>query len=213
MIKYMSHLFLVLLSTTVFAQTQIELSGAKEKKLLSDFKAYQKHMENEDFDRAMDYVYPPVFNILPRERMVEQLKKGMHNEKLETEILPASEVKIVKDGLKKNGQEYYLIHYKNRIKITYKQKPSEPDLNFNQRMNYTYHKLRKFYGEKHVKRDESEPYTFSIDVPKTMLAVYASDKDRFYFLDYDDTPKRQMMLARMLDNDIIEYFNILLKNN
>ncbi len=213
MIKNMLRLFFVLLSTTIFAQAQIELTGVKEKKLLSDFNAYQKHMGNEDFDRAMDYVYPSVFNILPRERMVEQLEKGMHNEKLETAILPASEVKIVKDGLKKNGQEYYLIHYKNRIKITYKQKPSEPDLNFNQRMDYFYHKLRKFYGEKHVKRDESEPYTFSIDVPKTMLAVYASDKDRFYFLDYDDAPKRQMMLARILDNDIIEYFNILLKNN
>lgn len=52
----------------------LEAKGIMQVSLVADFNSYFLALENQDFDLALDYVFPGLFEVIPREFMQESLE-------------------------------------------------------------------------------------------------------------------------------------------
>ena len=75
----MKHIFILILSSFfVFPQSygqELQPKGIMQVALASDFNAYFQALEEQDFDLALDFVYPMLFDLIPREFLQETLEE------------------------------------------------------------------------------------------------------------------------------------------
>ncbi len=205
---------LMFLSFPIWAQKSIKLDKNLKTRLEKTLDAYFLAMHRREFNKAMDYVYPEIFvKILPRDKFINQLEERTHQEAMDVKILMPVNIEIFPDGLEDQNKKYFLVRYQNQMELHLKQKPQEADPNYKSRINYTFYKLKKTYGKQNVSRPAEDPSVIRLSVPKYILAIYDPASTRFYFTDYTDAPKNQMMLAKFLPAGILEYFNMMLSND
>lgn len=112
--KLLSTIALCFIAVTCFSQNDPELS----KRL----NAFMDHTSKKDISKIMDYTYPKLFTLVPREKM-EEMMKGLFNSEEITVSMDSLKVDSVYEVFKINEGSYAKIMYSMRMIM--KLKPEE----------------------------------------------------------------------------------------
>ncbi len=175
-------------------------------KLQSDLQSYLDATYNKDWDRVADMIYPGLYQLAGKEEILRALNNGTESLEYKIDFHPSTGLYIYPAYLEKDQKKYALISYTNNFTMTFHKKPDENELSFKGRMDYTYHKLKQRYADNQVIRG-AQPGIFHFKIPKYMLAVYLPEKGSYTFIDFPRDPAKASLLQRIIDQDIIDYFN------
>ena len=174
-------IFTLLISISSFAQSH-KVEVAK------NAQTYYDYMTAQNFDGVLDYMYPKVFEMAPRDQMkagMEQMfsSPDMKIEFLSNDVTKVSEEKIVE------GVTYAVVSYNSKMKMTFlseKDKSAEDKKAFLEFMKVT---MDTQFGEGNV---ASDPKTMSlvINMDATMFAIKDPQYDGWKFIGNDDAMKQ-----------------------
>jgi hypothetical protein len=94
---------LLFVQTTVFAQTDV---AAIKQTVLE----YMEIVEDKNYLKTMDYLYPKLFDIVPRSKIEESLRKQLEETKIQVEV-KNSKVEAVSKVLLVKEVKYALVDY------------------------------------------------------------------------------------------------------
>ncbi len=95
----------LLISFTSFGQSNAILqSEFIERELKKDFDLYTLHMNNRDFESAMDFIIPEIFSLMTKEQMIKTFEDAFAGG-LEMEILNYNDISI-SEVVKFEGKDY-----------------------------------------------------------------------------------------------------------
>ena len=95
----------LLISFNSFGQSNAILqSEFIEKELKKDFDLYTLHMNNRDFESAMDFIIPEIFSLMTKEQMIKTFEDAFAGG-LEMEILNYNDISI-SEVVKFEGKDY-----------------------------------------------------------------------------------------------------------
>ena len=95
----------LLISFTSFGQSNAILqSEFIERELKKDFDLYTVHMNNRDFESAMDFIIPEIFSLMTKEQMIKTFEDAFAGG-LEMEILNYNDISI-SEVVKFEGKDY-----------------------------------------------------------------------------------------------------------
>lgn len=95
----------LLISFSSFGQSNATLqSEFIEKELKKDFDLYTLHMNNRDFESAMDFIIPEIFSLMTKEQMIKTFEDAFAGG-LEMEILNYNDISI-SEVVKFEGKDY-----------------------------------------------------------------------------------------------------------
>ena len=82
----------------------------------TDFSSYLNLIKDGEFDKAMDYLIPEFFEIVPRDQMIQVLEETFNSPELEFEL---KDPKILNVGAAKKVEDkfYSKLKYSNRMGI------------------------------------------------------------------------------------------------
>jgi hypothetical protein len=180
--KILTNLILVFfISISSFAQS----SSAE---ITKNAQNYYDYMTAQNFDGVLDYMYPKVFEMAPR----NQLKAGMEQmfsspdmkiEFLSNDVTKVSEEKIVE------SVTYAVVSYNSKMKMTFvseQDKSAEDQKAFLEFMKVT---MDTQFGEGNVTSDQ-KTMSLVINMDATMFAINDPQYDGWKFIGNDDAMKQ-----------------------
>jgi hypothetical protein len=183
--SWLIYLFLFV-QTTAFAQTDVE--AIKETVM-----TYMEVVENKDYQKTMDYLYPKLFDFVPRSMMEEALKK--QEEEIEIQVeLKNSTIQKVSKVLVVEGVKYALVDYSFLMIMIIPEKDKE-GLETMQVL------FESNYGKKNVSLD-IEKRAFSINMVSAAYVINDPEYDGWKFLER----KKELfsLLEKMLPKKVLK---------
>lgn len=187
----MKQLFTICLSLfiafTISAQSQKEI-------ITKEAQTYYEYMTNQNFDGVLDYMYPKVFEMAPREQMKMGMQQMFNSPDMKIEFLN-NDVTNVSDEKVVDGVTYAAVYYNSKMRMTFVselEKPDEDKKTFIQFMKGT---MASQFGEENVQAD-TESMSLVINMDATMFAIKDPKFDGWKFLGNDDA-------MQMIVNSII----------
>lgn len=187
--------------TGAFAQNQ-------EAEIRQRIEEYIKVFSLEDLSKSLDYTYPKLFKMVPRETL-EQVMEGTFNDpeiKISMKDLKAGKISSI---IEYNAIEYALIDYSYTMSVYIAENQEEAkedteeasDADMFQTMEDMY---KAMYGDDKVITDLSKR-TISIKVSTKMLAIKDPEYNDWYFLEYkkDNTE----LLSKLIPKKVISILN------
>ncbi len=180
-------IYLVLLvQTTAFAQTDVE-------DIKQTVMAYMEIVENKDYQKTMDYLYPKLFDLVPRSIMEEALKKQEEETEIQVD-LKNSAIQKVSKVLVVEGVKYALVDYSFLMIMTV----PEQDKEGLETMKMLF---ESNYGKGNVRLDV-EKRAFSIDMVSAAYVINNPAYDGWKFLER----KKELfpLLEKMLPKKVLK---------
>ncbi|RXK60001.1 hypothetical protein ESA94_13215 [Lacibacter luteus] len=188
--KKLVFLFLIGFLFTFSAAAQ-EVDAAMKSRLDTFLKLNQAL----DFEKLMDYIYPKVFTVAPREQLIEIFKStfaGDDEVKMEMDSLQYGSISPL---VVVNKGSYHLIRYSMLIRMQIKQEASDAADGNTTMLNV----LKSQYGAKNVRYDAASK-KFVVNVNTNMVAVKDETSPEWTFLNFEpDHP----LAAQLLDAAVI----------
>ncbi len=190
MIKYTYLLFISVLTISFStAQGQNNIEGA--------FMAYQKLLQESQFEASMQYVHPKLFEVFPKKKMLQVLKTMANNpminsEIMEAEVLETSEVKEVE------GSYYATLKYRTRIKMQLVTKGMQPNKK-RILLNQMEKAFIEQFGEENVRFDK-ENDSFILSPVKDAVAISENGASDWKFIPVEKNQK--LMMEKILPKEI-----------
>jgi hypothetical protein len=167
-----TYLLLAFLATTIgFAQT-LETLKADTKKMYDA--SY-----NMNYEEVTNFTYPKVFDLIPKEQMLEMLDQTFNNETMRVRLVSVDPKFVFSDIQKIESKTVAVVNYNNAMRIIFEQKMTDEEgikmvENFKNAGNYS---IAKF---------EKERNAMYLEGPATMIAVAdESTKNEWKFLNYE----------------------------
>jgi len=158
-----------------------------------DFNKYLAHMLKQEFPQAMDYVNPKIFEIIPKDQMIDMMKSVFNNPDMKIKL---SEPKIleVKPSKKIEGNYYSKMKYSNSMNIKMKPEEGETAEDREVMSAIMIPAFEQSFGEGNVKHDK-ETEAYDIYVVKDVIAVSANGASDWKFAVME---KEQMAFLKQL---------------
>jgi hypothetical protein len=170
----MKKLFLILafLATSIgFSQTIQSLKADTQKMYEASY--------NMNYDEVTSFTYPKVFELIPKDKMLEILEQTFNNETMRVRLVTVDPKFVYSEIQKIENKNVAIVNYNNAMRIIFEQKMTEDEgikmsENFKNSGNYT---LAKF---------EKERNAVYLEGPATMIAVAdETTKNEWKFLNYE----------------------------
>jgi len=182
------------------------LDPAMRKLLKNDISAYLDAVTSQNWDAVMDWLYPGLFTLESRQKLIEKMENRTHNLKQDIYFQPPSGLKIYPPSIRKDGKIYALVSYTNNFTLRYHKKPGENDMSFKSKVDYIGYKFSKKYPPGQF-MEGSEPGVFHFKVPEYVLAIYLPERGHFTFIKFSNEPNRQQLLGQILPAEVISFFS------
>lgn len=179
--KFISTLLVAFLFTcTVIAQSQKET-------ITKHAETYYDYLNNQNFDGILDYMYPKVFEMAPREQMKMGMQQMFNSPDMKIEFL-SNDVTHVSDEKAVDGITYAVVFYNSKMKMTFlseMDKPADDQASFLEFMKTT---MQTQFGSGNV---TSDPETMSlvINMDSNMFAINDPKYKTWKFIGNDDAMK------------------------
>lgn len=184
----------------LFIVTSLTVLNAADYKqsIRSEFKKYFNTIQNQEFEKSLDYIIPQFFEIISKEDMVDLMKKTFNNPDLEI-TLSALELKKINEIDEIDNTAYCLFKYSNIMHMTIINMPGQgkPDKSS---LDMIKSSFENDFGKDNVSLDYSTN-TFEIYVVKQVCAVKEESYENWKFLEIDK--KQQALLDMLLPQEII----------
>ena len=190
-------ILLLLVSNLTFGQTD---ENYKEN-LNKDFIEYNDLILNQDFEKAMDFMLPEFFEIIPKNQMILLMKQVYNNPDLE---FKADKPKDIEYGKSKKieGKYYSEITYSYDIKMKFNNVDESKDEEQN-KLNRNLMKLtlEKTFGSGNVKFNEETEF-YEIHSIKNAFGISENGTSDWKFVIVE--PKQKFILEKILPNELTE---------
>tara|TARA_Y100001978_G_scaffold202929_1_gene225789 strand:- start:1256 stop:1849 length:594 start_codon:yes stop_codon:yes gene_type:complete len=172
-----------------FSHAQSEAQAVKD-----GFNKYQVLLQEKKFNEAMNYIYPELFTLVAKEKLVKILEQTFSNPMLEVKM---GESKVTKTGKVQeiNGKKYMIITFKG---VSY-MKPggtAEQQALLKDRMQAGFNEQ---FGADNVSYSESTGF-FTIQMEKEAVAI-SSDGKNWTYLSIE--PQQKLMVEKILPAEIV----------
>lgn len=188
--KHIATLFLsFLLFTNVIAQDQDAIS--------KDAGSYFATLKSKDISASIDYLYPKLFDIAPREKVVEALKATLNDPSIEINFSNMVVSNVSKTVITEDVK-YALISYSYVMAI----KPLDAmDKKMEKQLLQSYCDL---FGKSNVAYDK-ESKTYTISMTTSMYAINAPGYNSWKFL--ENKNGMETILQKLIPESVIEQLN------
>jgi hypothetical protein len=167
-----TYLLLAFLATTIgFSQT-LETLKADTKKMYE-----ASYIMN--YDEVTNFTYPKVFDLIPKEKMLEMLEQTFNNETMRIRLVTVDHKFVYSDIQKIENKNVAVVNYNNAMRIIFEQKMTDEEgtkmvENFKSAGNYL------------VANFEKERNALYLEGPATMIAVAdKTTKNEWKCLNYE----------------------------
>lgn len=109
-------LFFIFFNLSAFSQNENDLQR--------DLKVLLKATDENDYDLLLDYIGQKLFELVPREAMIEQLKKTLEDDKFSLGVSLAS-YKLIKPITEIEGNKYAIVQVEKALSFTFKNEENE----------------------------------------------------------------------------------------
>jgi hypothetical protein len=147
--------------------------------LRADTKKMYEASYNMDYEEVTNYTYPKVFDLVPKEKMLEILDQTFNNETMRIRLVTIDPKFVFSDIQQIENKNVAVVNYNNAMRIIFEQKMTEEEgtkmlENFKSSGNYS------------VAKFEKERNALYLEGNATMIAV-ADDttKNEWKFLNYE----------------------------
>ncbi len=184
---------LLTICLTLFVTFSISAQTHKET-ITKEAQTYYDYMTNQNFDGVLDYMYPKVFDMAPREQMKMGMQQMFNSPDMKIEFLN-NDVTNVSDEKEVDGVTYAAVYYNSKMRMTFLselEKSDEDKSTFIQFMKGT---MASQFGEENVQA-HAETMSLVINMDATMFAIKDPKFDGWKFLGNDDA-------MQMIVNSII----------
>lgn len=155
---------------------------------------YMQLTEDMDLEKLMDYIYPRLFKIAPKEQMIEAMRAGFNNDELKMSLDSLKVDKIYPIFTSGKGQ-YAKVTYSMVMIMDFLDKEGIED-----QMELIMESMGEKYGRDNIRIDDK---TGNLRVKQTSHLVAAKDeyaKDWSFVSLRDDDP----MINQLLDKEVLE---------
>lgn len=188
--KKLVALLLISLTLSVSSYAQADAT------MIARLNKFMQFNRDLDFENLMDYLYPKIFTIAPKEQFIEVFKStfsGNEEVSVEMDSLQTGNISTL---ITVEKGSYYLIRYDMLLRMKLKKQGDDDQSGANSTMLAT---MKEQYGENNVRFDESSG-KFVIKIQTSMVAIKDELSPEWTFLNFE--PEHPLS-AKLLDEPVI----------
>ena len=185
--------FIGLCSLSTLAQRDTSLQ-----RRLDEYLAANKQL---DFDRLMDYIHPKLFEIAPREQIIELFKSIFDNPQM-TISMDSMLVKEVSKSFNFKGAEYKKVDYYVSMNLRFKDSTVLKDQD---KVSQIQEQVKTSMNADNV-RYIAENNSLAIDARKIMFAIKDNPRTQWMFLGYE--PQQREMMKTLVPEEVLTNFKL-----
>ncbi len=193
MIKTSFILFLFLLTTNTYAQSASD-------EIKSTFTHYFEVVQSKDNDKTLDYVYPKLFTMVPRETLKQALDQMYSPTSGFLIDMQGGKIESISEVLEHEGGQYALLDYHFKMTMRFTTVISDSSDATNPLM-LTYEMLKTQYDEKSLEVDK-ETSTIIISSINTLYAIKEPAYEGWKFIEKKEN--MAMLINQLLPQAIID---------
>jgi len=176
--------------------TTTDSSKSYKTEIKDRLSTYLDYMDNGDYEKSLDFTFPELFTIVPKQQMLAAIKmafsmEGMDMSMSDTKILDVSDKLVEEDGKK-----YTTVNYKTKMKMALSGQMAavagmmQPEFD-------------KQYGADNVDFDESST-TFTINANNKMIAI--KQDGEWYFA--ETGVQQKPIMTQLFDKDLLDKLGV-----
>lgn len=174
---FLASALLVLFGLSASAQSTKELKGT--------FKDYFEAFTSHDHERVVEFIYPGLFEKMPKERMIMSLDRNAHQMTADSTIevkLHKVKLKHVSDFVQVEGASYALIDYTMYIDMKVLERNETKAY---QVMEFLKDTFKRMYGDENVKYDRDKA-TLRAKQTSSLYAIWEPHSGEWKFLEKNE---------------------------
>ena len=198
----MKSVIITLLTLFTFTTTSAQTDNTDIQK---NFEDYFKAVEQSNYPKVVDYLYPKLFDIAPKEAMLQAMKEIS----VDTSVIITIHSPVIKNISKTfvlDKVKYAFIKYSFRKTMLFKNNHSDANIQNDGRLDvadFTYKLLKGQYGEENVTFDR-EKSTVNILSNSEMYAINDPAYPGWKFLEKKE--EMQPILEQLLPKKVLKKF-------
>lgn len=172
-----------------------------QKHIEADFKAYWQLLIDGEYDAAMDYVEPKLFEIAPREMMVSFIKQTFESPMMDIEFGTTS-ISGIESAQQVEGKHYVLVNYLNLVKMHFPKDEETSEGEYKSKNALIEAAFKQKFGSDRVTFEEETGF-FTVEAEKQLYAISEDGKSNWKFLVFEQENKAilEAVLPRALLED------------
>ncbi|WP_460220517.1 hypothetical protein [Psychroserpens sp. MEBiC05023] len=177
-----------LLSLTIVLLLTLNSQAQSQKEITQHAETYYEFITKQNFDGVLDYMYPKVFDMAPRDMMKASMEQMFNAEGMKIEFL-SNDVTSVTNNKEVEGITYAAIFYNSKMKMTFTSeldKPEEEQKGFLDFMKTT---MATQFGEDNV-TSNVKTMSLVVNMDSSMFAIKDPQYDGWKFIGNDDAMKQ-----------------------
>jgi hypothetical protein len=185
--------FILLVSLSSVAQNDGSLQGRLDEYLLAN--------KQKNFEKLMEFIYPELFQIVPKEQMIQVFESVFDNPQM-TISMDSLSVCGISKGFNYKVAEYRKVDYYIGMSFRFKDTAFVKDEN---KIAMIKEQVKTQMGAEHVKYIPEEN-RMTIDAKKIMFAIKDNAQSQWMFLGYE--PKQVELMKKLIPSEVLTNFKL-----
>lgn len=187
----------ILLLVALVVNLNYSFAQTTKQNIERDFINFNQLISEKNIDAALEYSYPKLFEIIPKEKMkslLEAVYKMPNIEyKISTPIINAiSDVKSI------DNIDYVKIQYISPFEM----KMKDIDLNDEHKLQMLLQSFENKFGKANVDLDKTSGF-FKINAQKEVIAISTNNQNDWKFVTIDN-PRMKVLLEKIIPSEVLE---------
>ncbi len=149
---------------------------------------YYQYLTDQNFDGILDYMYPKVFELAPRQDMKAGMQQMFNSQDMQIEFL-SNTVNRVTDSVQVDGLTYAIVFYNSKMKMTFVSEQNKPEADQKGFLDFMKTTMDSQFGAGNVTSD-LENMSLTINMDANMFAIKDPQYDGWKFIGNDDAMKK-----------------------
>lgn len=194
-------MILRLISTLIFLSFSLSISLANDKEELeSTLLDYFNHIKNQEYLQSLDYVYPKLFENIPKEEMLVSLEQMNADSNLQVKMYNP-EIQQINEIIEIDGVKYALIDYSFSMSMFFLNPKDQNLEEANNPMMFSYQMFVARHGEENVTLNE-EQHSIDMNLIQKMFGIKDPNYQGWKFL--QNEPGMKFFYETVLPQEIID---------
>ena len=174
----------------------LQLMGQKKEDIQPELLKMMVATNQMDFKKVMDYTYPAIFDLAPREMLVEVMESSLENDMFKMSFIETNSIPTISDVKEIKGGHYSLVNMPTKMKMAFKTQLEE---------NQVGQMIEGMKANMNANKIEfnKEENALIIDLVTTSIAAFDKHTENTWkFLSYQSEQREQMIM--IIDEEILK---------
>ena len=174
----------------------LQVMGQKKEDIQPELLKMMAATNQMDFKKVMDYTYPAIFDLAPREMLEEVMESSLENDMFKMSFIETNSIPTISDIKEIKGGHYSLVNMPTKMKMAFKTQLEE---------NQVGQMIEGMKANMNASKIEfnKEENALMIDVITTSIAAFDKHTENTWkFLSYQSEQREQIVM--IIDEDILK---------